>query len=101
MTKMVTSSKLAKLLRVEAITIYPTIYFRMTEPSDDLVVHEMVHIEQQKRDGLFKFVVRYFKEYLLGLKNGLSDYDAYRNISYEKEAFKAQNDFLRSKNKQG
>lgn len=50
-------------------------------------MHEQVHLKQIKREGVFRFYTRYLLEYFKGRKNGLTHYQAYRNISYEREAY--------------
>lgn len=52
--------------------------------------HEMKHIEQIERLGLFGFYFQYFKEYLQGRREGLGHWDAYERISFEVEARKAE-----------
>ncbi len=51
-----------------------------------LLAHELVHVEQYRRLGLFRFLARYVREYLSGRRQGLSHLEAYRAISLEKEA---------------
>jgi hypothetical protein len=51
------------------------------------MTHEQIHVNQIKKDGIVKFYGRYLWEYFQGRKQGLTHYQAYRNISYEKEAF--------------
>lgn len=51
-----------------------------------LLTHELVHIRQQREDGLLLFALRYFADYLanlIKLRNGPA---AYRAIRYEAEA---------------
>jgi len=57
------------------------------DPTEDLINHEQVHLSQIQKDGVLKFYFNYLKEYFHGRRQGLSHYKAYRNISYEKEAF--------------
>ena len=51
-----------------------------------LVIHELVHVRQYLAMGYVPFVVSYVKEYLSGRLGGLSGYEAYRAISFEREA---------------
>jgi hypothetical protein len=83
---------LPEVLRCEAFVFYPFIVFK--EDKDKVpkttVRHELIHIRQLKRDGLIKSTVLYTYYYV---KNYLryKDFDkAYREIPYEKEAYKKE-----------
>lgn len=89
--KIVTNSFIPKLLKVDAITLYPYIFFSDKEPSDTLIRHEMVHVDQIKYYGRFRFYVSYLLEYLSYRVRGDSNNVAYNKISYEVEAYKKQN----------
>jgi hypothetical protein len=64
-----------------------------------LLRHELVHFEQQKRLGL-KFYYLYLKEYFTRLYHNMltaisdAHWDAYRNISFEVEAVKAEKETI-------
>ena len=83
---------LPKLLKVEAIVINKTVYFAMTkeEVSEKLLNHEQEHIKQQEEEGFTAFLFNYLSEYFANRLAGMSHYKAYYNISYEKEARKAE-----------
>jgi hypothetical protein len=51
-----------------------------------LVIHELVHVHQFSTVGYLPFVFSYVRQYLFGRLRGLSGYDAYRAISFEREA---------------
>ncbi len=51
-----------------------------------LVVHEVAHVVQFRRDGVTRFLTRYVSEYARHRQRGLSDHEAYLNICYEREA---------------
>ena len=78
-----------KLLKVNAITLYPFILFKRTVPGikayrthpEQLFKHEYIHIEQVRKIGWFKFYFLYLVE---SAKNG------YRNNKYEVEAYGRQ-----------
>ncbi len=55
-----------------------------------LLAHELAHVEQYRRLGLGGFLRRYFGEYLAGRRRGLSHHAAYRAISLEREARRAE-----------
>ena len=52
----------------------------------ELVVHEVAHVVQYLRDGTLPFLLRYLYDYMRHRASGLSDFEAYLNISYEIEA---------------
>lgn len=51
-----------------------------------LILHELVHVRQMRRDGMIRFLWRYVAEYLLGRLAGKPHRQAYLDISYEAEA---------------
>ena len=55
-----------------------------------LVRHELVHVRQVARLGLPQFLWRYAAEYVGNLRGGLRGWEAYRNISFEREAEAAE-----------
>jgi len=83
------NSFIPKVIKVEAITLYPFIFYR-GEPSEILVKHELVHCAQIEYYGWLRFYVSYFMEYLSYRIRGDSASVAYHRISYEKEAYKLQ-----------
>lgn len=90
--KVVRNSTLAKILKVEGIVLYPFIFFSSARPSVKIINHELVHILQVKRDGVFKFYFKYLTEYLKFRMKGLNHNDSYLAISYEVEAYQHQGD---------
>ncbi|MFP5385508.1 MAG: hypothetical protein ACLGHN_05475 [Bacteriovoracia bacterium] len=79
--------RLLKVLKINAIVLYPFVLYCDKHPSKEIIVHEHVHLSQMRKDGVIRFYCRYLKEYFQGRLNGLSHYQAYRSISYEREAF--------------
>ncbi len=77
-----------------AITIGRRIYVGIVpEGADDfrrLIRHEVEHVRQINRVGLFRFYCRYAFEFLANIRAGMKAYDAYRGISFEREAFAAE-----------
>ena len=55
--------------------------------------HELIHLEQQKEMIVFLFYVWYLVEWLIRLAVYRNQKEAYRNISFEQEAYKFQADF--------
>lgn len=82
-----------RLLQVEAIVLWPFVLFRAEKPRIQTIAHEFIHMEQIERDGAFVFYLTYIFEYLKGLFEFKDHYRAYRNISYEIEAFTRQSEF--------
>jgi len=75
---------------VVAITLGRRIYFRDPDPDARLMKHEMTHVEQVNRYGLPLFLARYGYEFTINLVRERSFDRAYRAISFEKEAFAAE-----------
>lgn len=92
----VTNCKILKPFKINAIVLYPFVFYCAPNPSADIITHEQVHFDQIKQLGILKFYGKYLWEYFQGRKLGLSHYEAYRNISFEKEAYEKQNQFLAS-----
>jgi len=78
------------LLRgVAGITLGRRIYI---EDGDVAAVlrHELVHVRQIQRLGLWRFYWSYIREYVTNRRRGLPSAEAYRRISLEEEAFAAE-----------
>jgi hypothetical protein len=76
-----------------AITVGNVITFRSRSdynPDTGLAVigHEITHVGQEQAGRFGDF--QYIREYLNNRAGGMSDYQAYRNISTEREAFKME-----------
>lgn len=80
-------------LFVGGITIYPFILIKSSD-YDNLVLinHEKIHIRQQLELLVFPFYLIYFSHYLYNLGKFKNHKLAYRNIIFEKEAFKHDTD---------
>ncbi len=85
----VRNCRFLKPFGINGIVLYPFVLFADKHPSEDVVCHEQVHLDQIKRDGVLGFYTRYLKEYFAGRRMGMTHDQAYRNISYEKEAYSA------------
>jgi len=76
---------------VMALTLGRTIYVRQAAGDiDRLIRHELVHVEQVGRLGFLRFLFRYVREYVGNRRRGLKAAEAYRRISFEEEAFAAE-----------
>ncbi|MBB6462432.1 hypothetical protein [Flammeovirga kamogawensis] len=80
-----------------AMAIYPFILIRSefksyqhSERWNSLILHERIHFEQQKELLLVFFYLWYGIEFIIRLVIHRNTYLAYKNISFEKEAY--QND---------
>lgn len=74
-------------LKIEGIVLYPFVLFASKEPHEDLNNHERIHCDQIRRDGFFHFYSRYLWEYFCNRRKGMNKDEAYRAISYEREAY--------------
>lgn len=83
---------LPKKFGADAMVVGNTIYYKgnRNEVSMSLRIHETVHIMQYKRLGIPKFLLKYAGEYIRNLLGKKSRYDSYRHITFEEEAFKAE-----------
>ncbi len=77
-----------------AITLYPLVFVRDKTDREDAVLlnHEAIHLRQQREWLVLPFYLCYLTEYLLGRLRGCSHYEAYRYISFEKEAYTHEHD---------
>lgn len=89
------NSRLARLLNVNAITLYPFVFYSSASPSAAIIAHEHVHIQQIKSIGIFRFYISYLLYYLAGRLRGLGDTMAYLQIPYEVDAYKKQHEVER------
>ena len=73
-----------------AINLFGYLFCRDKREINDVVVnHEEIHTSQMKELGYIPFYVLYFIEWLIRL---LFKGNAYRNISFEREAYTNQSD---------
>jgi hypothetical protein len=77
---------------VGAITIGRRIYVGsgVGEHLDGLLRHELQHVRQINKRGLLRFYILYVVEYLKNVRAGMTSYEAYRNISFERDARAAE-----------
>lgn len=94
--KFIFESKLAKLLRVGAITLYPFVFCQYDlgfSIARNIVQHEMVHVHQVRALGWFRFystyLLDYFKFRLIYKKSHL---EAITHMPFEAEAYAHQRD---------
>jgi hypothetical protein len=81
---------------VVAITLGRTVYVseRVLAKSDHellkLVQHELTHVRQVAQLGLMRFLYRYVREYISLRRAGMKSFQAYEEISFEREARAAE-----------
>ena len=78
-----------------SITLWPIIFVRKDEEkyyTDVVERHEYIHGEQQKEMLIVFFLLWYGIEWLIKLVYYRNRMTAYKNISFEREAYKNQND---------
>jgi hypothetical protein len=80
--------------RTGGITVFPFIFLAEAGFKSDKVFinHEMIHIRQQAEMLLLIFILWYYTEFLIRILQYQNMQDAYRNISFEREAFAREND---------
>lgn len=76
------------------ITLFPFVIFTHAEDKENTVVvnHERIHIRQQVEMLVLPFYVWYFVEFMIRLIICKSRSKAYRNISFEREAYENEKD---------
>lgn len=71
----------------DGMALFPFILVRKADPSKVLINHERIHLRQQAELGILLFYLWYVAEYLIRRFQYRKHYTAYRNISFEREAF--------------
>lgn len=71
------------------LTVFPFVILKNLFDKENkvLVNHESIHIRQQLELLIVPFFVWYFLEYLVRLMQYKNKNEAYRNISFEREAY--------------
>lgn len=79
----------------KAMTIGPYIFVRENSIIGTVDLnHEAIHWKQEKEMLILPFFIWYVVEFLIRyISNGFKWHDAYRNISFEQEAYVYQEDF--------
>ncbi|SNR83001.1 hypothetical protein SAMN04488111_3330 [Lutibacter flavus] len=74
------------------LTIYPFIFLKnKTLKKDEILMnHEKIHLKQQLELLWIFFFIWYFTEYLVRVIQYKNHYLAYKNISFEKEAYQSE-----------
>ncbi|MEO8933250.1 MAG: hypothetical protein ABI295_03000 [Xanthomarina sp.] len=83
------------------LSIWPFIFLRNKALKQDVVLinHERIHMKQQKELLILPFFILYIVEFLIRFIQYKTWHLAYRNISFEREAYKNENDldYLKSR----
>ncbi len=71
------------------LTIYPFVFLKKEQFKQDMILinHEKIHLKQQLEMLIIPFYVFYFLEFLIRLIQYKNWNKAYRNISFEREAY--------------
>lgn len=80
--------------RFVGVTLWPFIVMKHRALEEDVVFmnHERIHLKQQQELLVLPFFVWYGIEYLIRLIQYRDRYRAYRNISFEREAYDKEAD---------
>ncbi|MCK8491194.1 hypothetical protein M0L20_04975 [Spirosoma sp. RP8] len=71
----------------DGMALFPFILVRKPNPGAVLLNHERIHLRQQAELGILLFYIWYGVEYFVRRLHYREHYEAYRNISFEREAF--------------
>jgi|SRR5690606_8590532 len=87
--------------RFEGLTLWPVIILKHDNLKNDEVLlnHERIHLKQQLELLILPFYILYFAEWLINIIKYNDAHLAYRNISFEKEAYQNEEnlDYLRER----
>lgn len=76
-----------RLPKISGIALWPFILLKHKRPSKTIINHEKIHLRQQLEMLILPFYVWYLTEWFLLLIQYKNLDAAYRNISFEKEAY--------------
>lgn len=78
----------------KGISLWPFVVLRQKESADDLIFinHERIHLKQQQELLVLPFYLLYLAEFVVRYFKYRNAYTAYRNISFEKEAYENESD---------
>ncbi|MCL7764089.1 hypothetical protein MPF19_11725 [Polaribacter sp. Z014] len=83
------------------ITLFPFIFLKKEDLKNDkvLVNHEKIHLKQQAELLLIFFYIFYSLEWVFKFLKHKNGYLAYKNLSFEREAYQNENNFNYIKNR--
>ncbi|WP_318036608.1 hypothetical protein [Winogradskyella bathintestinalis] len=78
------------------LTVFPFMFLKTSGLKENriLINHEKIHLRQQLELFIFPFYIIYTIEFLIRLIQYKDWHLAYRNISFEREAYKHEKDFF-------
>lgn len=81
--------RLLKNMKISGITLFPFIFIQRKEDRNNKILlnHEKIHIRQQMELLIIPFYIWYLSEYYLKYLKYKNPHLAYRNISFEREAY--------------
>lgn len=85
---------IVRSLPANGMAIFPFILIKNAAKKQDptLINHEKIHLQQQLELFILPFYFLYLFNYLINLVRYKNHYQAYFNILFEREAFKAEKD---------
>ena len=88
------SHKILTKMKVNGITLFPFIILRNKDFKNNkiLINHEKIHLRQQLELPIIFFYIWYVVEYYYWLVKLKNKHLAYRNISFEREAYAMEED---------
>ena len=102
---MIIKTGLVKILSfgfANGMCLYPFVLIgKEIELTDQLLNHEKIHLKQQLETLILPFYLWYFIEFFVRILQYRSFEKAYRNISFEREAyyFESQSEYLENRKK--
>ncbi|MFY1047684.1 hypothetical protein [Chryseobacterium sp. GP-SGM7] len=86
--------KLLKNTKINGITLFPFIFIKNPEDKKNrvLINHEKIHIRQQLELLVIFFYILYIAEYYYHFFKLKNPYQAYKSISFEREAYAMEHD---------
>lgn len=91
---MIIVSKIVVPKGFRGITLFPFIFLshRADKEVKNLIIHEKIHLRQQMECLVLPFFLWYAIEFLIRYAHCGNKHQAYRNISFEREAYQNEND---------
>ena len=85
----IATQRLLKNTKISGITLFPFIFVKRKEDKKNkvLINHEKIHIRQQLELLIIPFYIWYLSEYYIKYLRYKNADSAYRNISFEREAY--------------
>ena len=85
----------------KGMTIFPFIFVNSEKHKNDVVVmnHEKIHLKQQLELLVIPFYILYLIDYAIGIAKYRNTRLAYRNITWEKEAYRNESNLNYLKNR--